>query len=199
MADDFDQEFESELIIGLVCAVGTEKGLVIDLLTERLGRAGYAVQVVKVSRDVIPLLQPAPPETNDKHKRISDLMDAGNEARSKAGDDSVLALGVATQIFSQRKQDNAEPLPLPKTAFIIDSLKRPEEVEKLRLIYPSGFVLVGVHESESRRRSYLTNTLGLTVEHADRLINRDAEESKIKHGQRVNKTFHLADFFVKIS
>ena len=58
---------------------------------------------------------------------------------------------------------------------------------------------MGVHESEERRRSYLTNTLGLTGEHADKLITRDAEESKIKHGQRVNKTFHLADFFVKIS
>ena len=44
MADDFDQEFELELIIGLVYAIGTEKGLVIDLLKERLGLAGYAVR-----------------------------------------------------------------------------------------------------------------------------------------------------------
>jgi cytidine deaminase len=199
MADDFEQEFESELIIGLVCAVGAQKGLVIDLLKERLGRAGYAVQIVKVSRDVIPLLRPVTQETNDNYKRISDLMDAGNEARSQADDDSVLALGVATQIFSHRGQDRSEPSPLPKTAFIIDSLKRPEEVDKLRSVYPSGFILVGVHESESRRRNYLISTLGLTNEHAAKLIQRDAEESKIKHGQRVNRTFHLADFFVKIS
>jgi deoxycytidylate deaminase len=39
----------------------------------------------------------------------------------------------------------------------------------------------------------------LTLEHADKLIQRDAEESKVEHGQRVNQTFHLADFFVKIS
>jgi hypothetical protein len=137
MAGDFEQELDSGLIIGLVCAVGTEKALVIDLLRERLGRAVYAVQVVKVSKDVIPLIQAVPEETSDNYKRISELMDAGNEARSQAKDDSVLALGVATQIFSRRNPDNAQPSPLPKAAFIIDSLKRPKEVEKLRLIYPS--------------------------------------------------------------
>lgn len=200
MPDEFEQEFDSELIIGLVCALGTEKTLVIDLLTERLGRAGYSAQIIKVSRDVIPLLQPVPLPTNDNFRRISELMDAGNEARSNAGDDSVLALGVTTQIFSQRGRDNTEVLsPRPKTAFIIDSLKRPEEVERLRLIYPSGFILLGIHESESRRRNHLREDLGLNHEHIEILINRDTEESKTKHGQRVNKTFHLADFFVKIS
>src|SRR5438067_1268881 len=125
MPDDFEQRLDSELIIGLVCAVGTEKDLVVELLRERLGRAGYAVQIVKVSGDVIPLIQAVPEVTHDKYKRISDLMDAGNEARSRTDDDSVLALGIATQIFSRRNSDGAQPLPLPKTAFIIDSLKRP--------------------------------------------------------------------------
>ena len=36
-----NKELDSELVIGLVCAVGTETGLVIDLLRERLGRVGY--------------------------------------------------------------------------------------------------------------------------------------------------------------
>jgi deoxycytidylate deaminase len=198
VADDSDPEFESELIIGLVCAVGAEKSLIVDLLKERLGRAGYAVRIVKISRDVIPLLQSVTQGINDNFKRISDLMDAGNAARAAADDDSVLALGVAAQIFSQRG-GQAEQAPMSKTAFIVDSLKRPEEVEKLRAIYPEGFVLVGIHESQTRRRDYLTGISGLRQEDADKLIQRDAEESKIKHGQRVNKTFHLADFFVKIS
>jgi len=46
-----DKQLDSELIIGLVCAVGSETNLVIDLLKERLGCAGYEVHVVKVSRD----------------------------------------------------------------------------------------------------------------------------------------------------
>lgn len=35
-------EFDSELTIGLVCSFGTETILVIDLLRERLGRAGIS-------------------------------------------------------------------------------------------------------------------------------------------------------------
>ncbi len=49
-------ELDSELVIGLVCSVGTETSLVVDLLRERLGRAGYRVELVKVSSDVIPQL-----------------------------------------------------------------------------------------------------------------------------------------------
>ena len=48
-----NKELDSELVIGVVCAVGTETGLVIDLLRERLGRVGYRVEVVKVSSHVI--------------------------------------------------------------------------------------------------------------------------------------------------
>ena len=200
MNDYLSDELDSELIIGLVSAVGAEKDLVIDLLRERLGRAGYAVRVVKVSSEVIPLFNPIPDHNNDNYKKISDLMDAGNAARSSASDDSVLALGVATQIFALRTKDDTDvPQPFEKTAFIVDSLKRPEEVEKLRLVYPSGFILLGVHEEESRRRNHLINNQGLSEENANRLIRRDAEESKVKHGQRVNRTFHLADFFVRIS
>jgi len=200
MNEHLSDEFDSELIIGLVSAVGAEKYLVIDLLKERLGRAGYAVRVVKVSSDVIPLFGPIPEHNNDNYEKIGDLMDAGNAARASASDDSVLALGVATQIFALRRKDDKDlPQPLEKTAFIVDSLKRAEEVERLRLIYPSGFILVGVHEEESRRRGHLINNQGLTEKNADNLIRRDAEEGKVKHGQRVNKTFHLADFFVRIS
>ena len=194
-----DQQLNSELIIGLVCAVGSETSLAVDLLKERLGLAGYQVRLVKVSRDVIPLLCKVPPDDGDKYKRISELMNAGNKARADASDDAILAYGAATRILLERpRTENGSAQVLDKTAIIIDSLKRPEEVEMLRLIYPSGFVLVGVHEEEARRLQHLTTNQGISEGNAKRLIQRDSEESKVTHGQRVNKTFHLADFFVRI-
>lgn len=220
MPDYLNDEFDSELIIGLVGAVGTENGQVIDLLKERLGLAGYHVCILKVSNDIIPLLHEVPSHDNDQYKRISDLMDAGNEARRKTNNDAVLALGVATRIAALRNNDgviaspmaelkaleeqsdlDASDIPkaLNKTAVIVDSLKRPEEVEMLRLTYPSGFLLMGVHAEEDRRFKHLTTNLGITDENARRLIDRDMEENKIQHGQRVNKTFHLADFFVQVT
>ncbi|MEZ6121207.1 MAG: anti-phage dCTP deaminase [Pirellulaceae bacterium] len=209
-----NDELDSELIIGLVCAVGTESGQVVELLEERLGRAGYHVETVKISRDVIPQLVNVPDCGNDRFKRYSDLMDAGNSCRrlgDENADDAILALGAATVVAAKRRQSNqngnaqseqgGDTLsgPLPKTAFIIDSLKRPEEVERLRIVYPSGFVLVGIHAEEDRRRKHLVDDEGMNDEQVKVLFQRDGEESKVKHGQRVNATFHLADFFVRLT
>lgn len=216
-----NEELDSELVIGLVCAVGTETSLVIDLLRERLGRVGYRVEVVKVSSDVIPQLVDVEAPGDDQFKRYADLMDAGNRCRElgsgddedveKRPDDSVLALGVATHIAARRNQlaeadekketddSDSEGQPLPRTAFIIDSLKRPEEVEKLRIIYPSGFILLGTHAEVARRKKHLIDNKGMTAEGAEKLIERDRQEGDKKHGQRVNATFHLADFFVQVT
>lgn len=99
--EDFynSNELDSELVIGLVCSVGTETALVVDLLRERLGRAGYRVELVKVSRDVIPQLVEVDDPGTDQFKRYSDLMTAGNRCRElEPYDDSILAHGIATCI-----------------------------------------------------------------------------------------------------
>lgn len=207
-------ELDPELVIGLVCSVGTETGLVIDLLRERLGRAGYRVEVVKVSSDVIPQLVGIADPGTDQYKRYSDLMKAGNDCRAlDPSDDSILAHGIATCISVLRRQhmpqdnDTAESaeknqtreMPRPRTAYIIDSLKRPEEVAKLRVIYSSGFLLLGIHSDLYRRELHLVNNKGMTADQAKDLIERDQAESTVPNGQRVNDTFHLADFFVRIS
>lgn len=191
--------FDSELVIGLAGAVGTRLKTVIELLDERLRLAGYSTRVVKVSEEVIKALHDVPDDGGDAYKRISDLMHAGNEVRRETGNHGVLALGVAAKIFDEReKNDNDYPQPLEKTAFIVDSLKRPEEVQYLRQVYASGFVVVGAHEEEARRRSHL-EAKGMSSEHADNLIRRDTEEAEVPHGQRLRNTFHLADFFLRIA
>ncbi|PQO36765.1 cytidine deaminase [Blastopirellula marina] len=187
----------SELIIGLVNAVGTESQRVVELLRERLGLAGYEVKLIKISSDVIELLAPNSFEPESEYQRIKRLMGLGNDIRESSGDNSVLALGAATRINAYRiEKSGGNNNPLPKTVFIIDSLKRPEEVEQLRLIYPFGFILLAIHSEEDRRRTHLIDDLGMSENDAQSLIDRDGEESKVKHGQRLNDTFHLADFFV---
>lgn len=191
---------ESELVIGLVSAVGTENQRVIDLLQEQLGLAGYAVQVIKVSKDVIPLLCPVPDFGKDHYRRISGHMKAGNHAREVSDNPAILALGSAGAIYAARtKNEKGDSEATPKTAYIIDSLKRPEEVTELRVIYPTGFVLIGIHADKAKRENRLTHDLGIRTELAADLMHRDGEETRVPYGQRVNRTFHLADFFVRVS
>ena len=190
---------ESELIFGLIGAVGTELDKVQSILDDWLKKPGYSVTQIRVTRDVIPtIVDIVPPAGCSEFERINGLMDAGNSARAESGDNSILALGAAAYINSQRKNDaKGNPQHEPKRAYIISSLKHPDEVARLREIYPEGFYLIGVHADEKRRFDYLTKVKGISDENANALVDRD-EDEHLPHGQRVTDTFHLSDFFVRI-
>jgi deoxycytidylate deaminase len=184
---------DSELVIGLVGAVGTELRKVAELLKERLSVFNYESRVIRVSADVIPLLVKDGIDEADEYVRISTLMTAGNVARQQCKDNSVLALGVTAKIGEGRSSEE----PRLRHAYIINSLKHPEEVARLREIYTDGFYLIGVYSDEKRRRNYLINEKRIREELVDPLMDRDADEH-LEYGQRTSDTFHIADFFIHI-
>lgn len=201
--------FNAELIIGLVAPVGAETYLVRGTLEETLQLAGYRVEHIKISRDVIPTFVDVEVDETDRFSRYRELMNAGNQCRSRVESAEILGKGAAFAISKFRAEQNEMDSDgagygssldgsLPKTAFIIDSLKRPEEVNVLRIIYSTGFVLLGIHEESHRRKQYLKKTCGMSEEQAQELIDTDREEIDDKYGQRVNETFHLADCFVEL-
>ena len=173
----------SEIIIGIVSAVGTETPRVITPLTDRLHRFGYNVEEIKVSS----LLTSA--QTSSEYDRIRGLMSAGDDLRKATNNNAILAHGAAKLIKSKRDEDKE------KNAYIINSLKHPGEVEILRKIYGQGFYLFGIHTDKKRRLHYLTNDKGLTSTEADELTSIDEDEN-IPHGQRTRDTYHLSDFFI---
>jgi len=189
----FESFSESELIIGLVGAVGTEMDEVISVLKDRLSVVGYDTHVIRVSKEVIPQLVTVDLESVDVVSRFNRLMDAGNEARKKTDDNGILASGVAAKIAAIRVDPNK---PLKRTAFIVNSLKHPDEVHRLRQIYPRGFYLFGIHPYEAVRSSFLKRK-GISDENIKLLVERDQNEH-LPFGQRVNDTFHLSDFFVRL-
>lgn len=95
---------------------------------------------------------------------------------------------------------------IPKTAYVIRQLKRPEEVDILRKIYGRQFILISAYgPSESRKRiieGKLKRSLQLNVlDHeisakAQKLMHRDMNEDGDEHGQHLRETFHLADVFI---
>ena len=190
---------ESELVLALVGAVGAQLNRVSRFLKNKLEDCGYTVFEIHISKDVIPLFIDLSHIPEDEgFERTDGLMSAGNEARMKANDNSILALGAATRIHRLRRTDaNNQPSPRPKTAYIVRSLKRPEEVHRLRAIYGPGFYLVATHADHDQRFRHLVNYFHMTEEQARTLIERDADETG-PHGQQVTKTFQLADFFIRV-
>lgn len=177
---------DTELVVGIVNAVGTEYKRVLDPLKDRLRGFGYAVEEIRVSS-----LLPVPGNTPGEYYRIRHYMNQGDEFRKKTGNNAILAAGAAHKIKELRKGTPS------KTAYIVNSLKHPDEVEFLRRVYGDGFYLFGIHADEKRRHAYLVNDKSLTQAQAEELIRID-EDEKIEHGQRTRDTFHLSDFFISL-
>jgi deoxycytidylate deaminase len=185
----------SELVIAFVGAIGVNLTIAEKALSERLRFYNYDCREVKITKDILPRLVPeAANSFKGSYDRISRLMDFGNDARRLHGPD-ILARGVALKILEQRHQSQR---PLHRTAFIVHSLKHPEEVRKLRELYPNGFYLVGVHAHPDVRRTHLRNSRSLGADEIEELMDRDKKEAD-KNGQQLNDTFHLSDFFIRWS
>ena len=176
----------TELVIGIVNAVGTEYKRVLDPLKDRLKGFGYAVEEIRVSS-----LLSQPKSISSEYDRIKHYMNQLDYLRKTAKNHAILAAGAAHKIKESR---NSAP---QKTAYIVNSLKHPDEVEFLRKVYGDGFYLFGIHADEKRRHAYLVDDKSLTQAQADELIRID-EDEKVDHGQRTRDTFHLSDFFVSL-
>ncbi len=188
---------DSELVIGLVGATGSPFLDVSKILRERLEQFSYSVQEIRVSADVLPNLGDLPDiGPKDEYGRINALMDAGNTARQRTGDNAILALGAAARINEGRDQKKGEPQFRPRHAYIINSLKHPEEVFKLRQIYNEGFYLLGIHCGSDTRKRVLIKHRRMTKAQAGEIMARDEDEAK-PFGQRTRDTFHMADYFVQ--
>lgn len=85
---------DSELVIGLVSAIGTDLEQVITLLDQRLSLFSYQSEVIKISRDIIAALRPSSVNCT-YYETVNQLMDGGNQLRQGAGDHSILALAAA--------------------------------------------------------------------------------------------------------
>ena len=186
--------YETELMIGIVSAVGTENKRVLDPLIDQLKGFGYRVVSIKLS-DL--LLKPSKPASEVKeYDRIKHCMDAGDKFRKEANNNAILAAGAAHKIKDSR-DSNDDQVNCKKIAYIIDSLKHPDEVDFLRRVYKEGFYLFGIHAEEKRRREYLTSIKHLSQSEASELIKIDEDEN-IDYGQRTRDTFHLSDFFINL-
>lgn len=201
MVDVHKRFKDSELVIGLVGAVGADLAQVERAIASRLDAFGYSVESVRISDEIIPQVGSTGIQATGLHEsqRLNSLMDAGNAARENSKDNSILALGAASWIASSREGDESgDPKSRLRTAYIVRSLKRPEEVAALRSIYPQGFYLFGVYADEKRRLRRLVEEKQIDESDAKKLIDRDADEN-VEFGQRVTDTFHLSDFFINVS
>lgn len=195
-----------ELVIALVGPVGSGVTTAGSIIKEILDSDyGYKVDYIKVS----PIIRERAGEVGESiddslqgDQRISKYQTVGNKLRSVKYDsylaDCVIEKIALSRVSSGGFTSDAGAVPVPKQvrlAYIIDSLKNPAEVERLRQIYGDLLWVVTVFAPHDVRESRLcrgdTNSIG-----AQLVMKKDQEDDE-KHGQQVSKTAYLADFFIR--
>jgi deoxycytidylate deaminase len=198
----------AELVFAIVCPLGTPYTRVVEALGNYLGHFGYKTKKIKVSDLFDDLLlqlgSDLKPESDDATAAAYHKIAAGNKIREITEKNDIMALGAAGAIADLRYEENKallgrkpnkrRSLPLDDTAFIVSTVRRPEEVTTLRRIYGSGFFLIGVNASREERERYLSEK-GIVDDAAARLMETDAKE-KLEYGQATRDAFEMADVFL---
>lgn len=190
-----------ELVFGLIGPTGVDLGKVFESLKNQLKAVDYEAEVIRLSKFITPYLTGKDEQFENEFERISHLMENGTKLRELTTQKDIVGrLGIAS-IRTHRKQVTGNELkPRKRVAYIVSSFKRPEEVELFRQVYGKAFTLISVYSPRQVRIQELTKKLRSSTsnpeELAVKLVRRDAEEEDRKLGQRVGKTFPLADYFV---
>lgn len=195
-----------DLYIALVGAAGTDLQPVKTQLKAHLASFDYAYQDVKVSQLIAEFCD-IDTRGMEEDQRVRALMDGGDRIRADHhGGDGVVSLMVNyIQSFREKDEEPSTGL-LGSTAFVIDSLKNPEEIKTLNSIYGRNFYTVSVYATAGEREAKLSNRIAETCntntrdEHkkrAQNVIKEDERRDTTPLSQDVQGTFPRADFFVK--
>jgi deoxycytidylate deaminase len=207
---------QTELVVGLVGAVGTKLTHVTDELRAQLDEYDYTVTSLRLSSYLQDLPWAVSSEGRYEDERIWLGMDAGTRLRQETDHDDALALWAISDIVIERGDKATDTIQdgqqqyaanLERHAWILRSLKTPAEVATLRAVYGPRFVLFAAYSSEKQRIKDLAAEIRLSrgnnkrsswAYRPEQLIERDLHEN-LTGGQDVEETYHQADFFIDAS
>lgn len=210
MAQLSASDYPIELVFGLVGPTGVDLEEVATALSAQLRAVEYVPNEIRLSK-VLLQREGRTEGSFDYFDRIDTLIRSGNELCRRANrKDMVARLGI-TEIRRTRYRysgNENEPAPKVRVAYIVRSFKRQEEVELYRNTYGKAFNLISVYAPREARLRALESKIRAKKEGgevrtpqelASRLAERDHKELGNHFGQRVGKTFPLADFFLSVA
>ncbi len=202
VAKTIAERLSQEIVIALVGPVGsgvsTAAAFIRDILSQDFG---YNVCPIIKPSDIIRTeahrVGKVCPSTAPLDSYITEMQTIGNELREKFGG-GYLAEKIVERICKFRKDNGGYSeanVPLPgRRAYIIDSLKNPEELDLLRQIYGETLCIFGVFAPDAKRKQRLTDN-GIPASAVEKIIDRDQGEIA-SFGQKTRKLFVESDFFL---
>lgn len=202
IAKSIEDRLSQELIIALVGPVGSGVSTAAAYIRDML--------VQTFAYDVAPIIKPSSiikseavrvgdniPEELPFDQYILRMQDAGNSLRERFGGD-YLAEKIVETIYTYRNKHGgytASGVVIPgRRAYIIDSLKNPDELDLLKQIYGETLCVIGVFAPDAQRKKRLTDAQ-VPADQINAIIDRDQGEIAT-FGQKTRKLFVRSDFFV---
>ncbi|MFM9928131.1 anti-phage dCTP deaminase [Variovorax sp. H27-G14] len=211
LLEKFASRQSRELVIAFAGPIGCGIASVINATEEILRQKLGYVDVVSIklsdflSQSIRDGNVPTPnleSKISTKYRRYRELQQAGMDLRGATGNQAILAEYAIKSIVVHRGQRNPtamndarEPVVPNRVAYLIDQVKRPEEVALLRALYRNLFYVVGVTKNYTQRVDFLANE-GVKTDEIKDLIDIDRNEDA-DTGQKLDKTLHLADYFLR--
>lgn len=200
-----------ELFVGFVCPIGVNLASVIQASEEVLIELGYACHRVKLSAVIteIERYNHVCSGNLTEEERLRRLMGAGDHLRETTGRGDAVMMCAINKIQQIRKGITGNiSIPAARTAYLIDSIKHPEELKLLRSTYGKLFFCFSVSDTRENRVSALATRLSRSDMNydidshrgvAETLIERDQKSDGKDFRQNVHDAFPLADAFVAVT
>lgn len=192
---------DPDVVIALVTPMGAPTEQLMTQLEGQFGRFGYTPRPIRLSELLSRLDDGASGAYDGEAERLIDL---GDRLCSRLGDNSAVARLGVRELRRLRDEDGADNFSTTgaRRAWILRSIKRPEEVTLLRHTYGDSLYVLALNSSYEARLKYIAHQLRLSSpllteadaeSRATRLIDRDEREADQEYGQNVRDAFPMAD------
>jgi deoxycytidylate deaminase/dephospho-CoA kinase len=192
----------NELVFAVVGHVGSGTSFIARRLQSILGDSGYETKLLKATDILSEQQESVERFMATSIERAKTMQGHGTAFRKE--DPAAIARALALRIRLTRAEqmnlleigDRPVKPDAGRRAYILSSLKHPAEVELLRRVYQSSFLLIGIACDYDKRLNRLTSKYRDAGKKAAEEFMSTDEKSKQSHGQQVADTFHLADAFI---
>lgn len=197
-----------ELVFALVGAAGVRLNKLSGELKHELLSFGYKSVEIKLSNLLDNFTDGTPLSGSSEFDRIIHLQNMGNAFRKRLHKGDALALAGIAEIRAIRSKISGNPNePAPAHAYILHQLKHPSEVDLLRQVYGSSFLVIAGHAPREQRKKELQRRMAVKASqsgreerfegHAATVITNDDKQDD-DFGQNVRDTYPKADFFANM-
>ncbi len=194
-----------EIVIGLVGAVGAPLSSTAKALEDALLEVDYRcihLRLIELIKDLEPW---ALESVHGEDAEMDARMDCGDNCRRTLKRKDALSLFAIAAIQNHRKEKTGfADKAIARTAYVLRSLKTPEEVECLRKTYGDSCYILAVYCPHDTRRKNLAKRIGDShhsegshyLSASEGLIERDMRDAGDQYGQNLRDTFPEADVFL---